>query len=269
MTRTIGTLTVKAILEHAATLENLRISGCAAFDSQAIQTLLCTAPRLKRFDTIATGVLSDVDSCVLLANDIIGVLPISSTSNLGWVCLELESFKCKIAGIPRPDIQAKKNGRPLTDSEYHDPSRYNQRQSRWIQQRVLGQLGRLTKLREITLGQDIMVSSCEVMMEDEIREDDYYDEENLEIGHQYQCLTMTLEDGLDQLSGLKNLRRLCIEKISHGQKEAEKQWMKEHWPVFGKPTKDMFWSSRGHDVNADWIGPDDRDRYGGNLWDWW
>jgi hypothetical protein len=47
---------------------------------------------------------------------------------------------------------------------------------------------------------------------------------------QYECLEMSLESGLDQLEGLRQLRVLNISLMATriGQKEA--QWMTEHWP---------------------------------------
>ncbi|KAG0048441.1 hypothetical protein BGZ83_006598 [Gryganskiella cystojenkinii] len=253
-----------AILEHAPTLENLEISGCEAFDSQAIQTLLCNAPRLKRFDTIATSPLTGADSCVLLTKDILSASS-SSSQGQGWVCLELESFKCIIAGVPRPEIQAKRNGRPLTDSEYHNHDYYSLQQSRSIQRRVLAQLGRLTNLRELTLGQDLLDSGFSFDL-DHHRDGEYhYKNKVLELGYQYECLNLTLQDGLNQLQGLKKLRRLFIEQMSHGQKESEKAWMQEHWPEFDKPTWDTFWTSRGHRVYSEHNGP----RSDQFLWDWW
>jgi len=142
-----GLLTVAAILENAATLESLRLCDCKAFSSRVIQNLLCSAPRLKRFDTICE-VHGELEPYSLMASDILD-------SSEDWVCLELESFKCCIGGIPRPDLRTKTNGRPLSGI-LNNPDRYTIQQSRDIQRRVLAKLGRLTKLREITLGQEMV-----------------------------------------------------------------------------------------------------------------
>ena len=76
-------------------------------------------------------------------------------SNKDWVCLGLETFKCYIVGVPGPDITSKKNGRSLTGI-YNSGTRYSMTESSTIQRRVLAQLGRLTRLREITLGKDVV-----------------------------------------------------------------------------------------------------------------
>lgn len=66
------------------------------------------------------------------------------------------------------------------------------------------------------------------------------------MGFQYQCLTMSLQDGLDELKVLKCLRRLTLEKMSLGMGQAEQTWMKENWPEYGRESRDNFWTSRGH-----------------------
>ncbi|KAG0057345.1 hypothetical protein BGZ83_011588 [Gryganskiella cystojenkinii] len=245
----IGPLTVAAILEHAAcTLENLRISDCKSFNSHAIQRLLCSAPKLKRLDTIAEYVHDELDPYSLMAKDIVH-------SSKPWVCLGLESFKCFIAGVPRPDIQEKSNGRPLSKHEFHDRERNTTRQSRIFQERVLAQLGKLTKLREITLGSDTInrenyETYCdETAMEGKYFDNsDYVENSDFQLGRQYECLSLTLEHGLDELRNLKSLRRLRVRRMEHRMGEVEKKWIKTHWPDYCKKSRDAFWTSRGHVV---------------------
>ncbi|KAG0053360.1 hypothetical protein BGZ83_001254 [Gryganskiella cystojenkinii] len=243
----------EAILEHAATLENIRIDG-PHFSSSFIQRLLCSAPRLKRFDVIPKE--HHHEPPTLLANDVI-------SSDFGaWVCLNLESFKCPIGGVPRPDLGTTTTGEHLTGD---GRDRYTMQRSRHIQYQVLSQLGKLTKLREITLGQD-NINPGEASEEDPEPSDDE------DMGRQYDCLMMTLEAGLGQLKDLKQLRRICLEKMSHCQGPQEEQWMKENWPDYGKESRDGFWSERGHGVME---GPRlDRSKvmvasHGPNRFDWW
>jgi len=168
-----------------------------------------------------------------------------------WVCLGLETFKCYIGGVPRPDITAKKNGRPLTGI-YNNGARYSMSESNTIQRRVLAQLGRLTKLREVTLGKDVVDyegGNHEAHWDEQGMEGEYYSFDRYELGSQYQCLTMSLQVGLGELMNLKCLRRLTLEKMSLGMGgEAEQSWMKENWPEYGKESRDTFWTSRGHSV---------------------
>lgn len=142
----IGPLTVATILKNSATLENLRLPNCGAFDSKSIQKLLCSAPNLKRLDLILSHNHFELGPYSLMASDIV-----ESTED--WVCLGLETFKCYIGGVPRPDITLRSNGSPLKGI-YNSGVQCSMAESSSIQRRVLAQLGRLTKLREVTLGKD-------------------------------------------------------------------------------------------------------------------
>lgn len=252
----IGPLTLRSILAHSATLENLRLSSCRQMDSAFIQRMLSSAPKLKRFDVISSQLHGRYGQATLLASNII---------QSEWVCLELETFKCRIGGIPRPELNRRKNGELLT-GEFHNPREHTAKQSRDLQIKVLAQLGRLTQLREITLGQ------C-------LTEDTYgNDRPNLsphwengvshhvgygprpadtplliveeDPGQQYQCLSMALDDGLYHLKDLKQLRRLWLEDMSLKLSKAEQTWMLEHWPDYGQESRDTFWTDRGHQVHS-------------------
>ena len=239
----VGPLTVAAILHHAATLENLRVCSCVAFTSPLIQKLLCSAPKLKRFDMFPSYIIGEVETFVLMANDII---------ELGqqWACVELEMFKCMIAGVPRPDLKEKSNGRPLKDHPLHNPEQDSLERSDFVQKRVLAQLGRLTKLRELTLGLNVLkedhIGDQELHRVERHLEGEYYDEYDVQLGKQYQCLTMALVDGLDLLKDLKCLQTLHLQKMSTRVDGEEENWMKENWPLYRKKYRDTFWASRGH-----------------------
>ncbi|GJJ68365.1 hypothetical protein EMPS_00711 [Entomortierella parvispora] len=242
---TVKSLRVAVILQDGATLVNVRITACRAFDSNSIQKLLCSAPNLKRFDCIIGHCIpGELEPYSLMAMDI-------AESKEEWVCLGLETFKCYIGGVPRPDITSMKNGRPL-NGIYNDGTRFSAFKSRKIQRVVLAQLGRLTRLREITLGKDVVdISGGRYRSIERNMEGIYYSEGSTyeyELGSQYQCLTMSLQDGLDELRNLKCLRRLTLEKMSISIGEAEQRWMKNNWPEFGKKSRDTFWTSRGFSV---------------------
>ncbi|GJJ72150.1 hypothetical protein EMPS_04507 [Entomortierella parvispora] len=239
----IGPLTVEAILPSSATLENLRLPNCDALNSRSIQKLLCSAPNLKRLDLISDYVHGELEPYSLMALDIV-------ESDEGWACLGLETFKCYIGGVPRPDVTCKKNGRPLTGI-YNNGSHYSLTESSRIQRQVLAQLGRLTKLREITLGKDVVDfegGNHVAHWDEQEMEGAYYSHSGYELGSQYQCLTMSLQDGLDELKDLKCLRRLTLEKMCLSTGPAEQTWMKENWPQYGVESRDTFWTSRGHSV---------------------
>ena len=251
---------MQAILDHANTLENVRISDCKAFDSLAIQTLLCSAPRLKRFD------VNPSDPWELMKYNRLRVADILE-SNRYWVCLELESFKCFIDEIPRSDIPTDNNAVPLNGG-LDNPTAFSRGKSQSIQRQIMDRIGRLTKLREISLGQDITGWPQDSEEEDEIFAD-YGDQED-QLRYQYQCLSMTLEDGLDLLKDLKCMRRLFLERMSHRQQSPEQDWMRENWPDFGKESRDSFWTERGHTCE---IGASFKERgistVGWEDFDWW
>jgi len=196
-----------------------------------------------------------------MASDIVG-------SSEDWACLQLESFKCRIGGIPRPDIRARTNGRPL-EGILNDPNRYTTQESRAIQRKVLPQFGRLTKLREITLGLPNLEGDTITWAEEEA-EGDYYQRNDFQRDRQYECLSLSLQDGLDLLKDLKQMRRLradrMIVRLSDTQ---EQEWIKEHWPDYRKEAKDKFWTSRGHDMPM--VESDEPEMFGEDwtTYDWW
>ncbi|KAF9120058.1 hypothetical protein BGW39_011700 [Mortierella sp. 14UC] len=134
-------LSIAALLRHAGTIENLRIDGCDCLTSATIQQILCSAPKLKRFDTLLMDRSRRAD-IELKAADIIAGKP--------WVCTELESLKIRIVGVSRPDLVKRSNGRPL-DGPLH---RGSMEESRRIQRVIYEQLGRLTSLKQLILGHD-------------------------------------------------------------------------------------------------------------------
>jgi hypothetical protein len=79
-----------------------------------------------------------------------------------------------------------------------------------LQRKVLAQLGRLTKLRVLSLGHSVEKPPRPFP----------------------KSLELTLKSGLDQLAGLKNLRVLGIQDIDHRMTSREIQWTTLHWPRF-------------------------------------
>ncbi|KAG0043484.1 hypothetical protein BGZ83_011348 [Gryganskiella cystojenkinii] len=260
----LGPLTASAILRQSTTLENLRIDigyqgNREGLSSESIQKLLCSAPRLKRFDTIPVGHQPGWHPNLLMAKDIL------QTGTEEWVCLNLESFKCMIGGVPRPDLKIMTNGRRLRD-EYHDPSRCSQEESRSIQRKILVKFSGMTKLRELSLGHDSIGledwDPDEMFIDDD---DDDVDDEALQFtcdhqtGYQYTCLSMRLEDGFDQLKNLKSMRRMHLWRMAQGQGAEEEAWIQDNWPDYGKECRDDFFTKRGLEVT---IGQEIRETHG-------
>lgn len=127
-----------------------------------------------------------------------------------WACTSLRILGCPIGGISRPDI----------DRELHDglASDYvlegSQQENMTLQKRVLCQLARLTRLRELRMG---IPSDCG--NRNYRRFDEKYN-------RQYDCLAMSLESGLDLLSGLRSLRMVALEDTEVNiDNENEKRWV--------------------------------------------
>ena len=248
---TLGPLTIASVLQHASTLENLRIVDCTAFSSPHIQTLLSTSPNLKRFDTIPTSHLF-VYRCqafCLMAQDIL---------KSSWVCSRLESFKCMISGIPKPDLKCwpsmptflgsslghvinyfpAKQVRPedltICDTipawEHLTVEERSQALQRFIlRERFAG----LRELREISFGLDHTQDCKHCFVVPEHRDSDFEDGRGFSESD-FEGLTMNLKNGLDLLEGLNKMQR--IRWTARGREiltERESNWIKEHWPNFG------------------------------------
>ncbi|KAK3805829.1 MAG: hypothetical protein J3Q66DRAFT_422530 [Benniella sp.] len=132
-----------------------------------------------------------------------------------WPCeYTLTDLRISICGIPRPDITHDRKGKkrhPVLEETYPGES--------WeIQHQVYERLARFVNLETLWLGSN----SC--------YDENPYTYSKKVMNHQYECLEMSLESGLDRLEGLKRLQVLNISLMATriGQKEA--QWMAEQWP---------------------------------------
>ncbi|KAF9215062.1 hypothetical protein BGZ59_002381 [Podila verticillata] len=145
-----------------------------------------------------------------------------------WACSDLEVFQGMIQ-VPRP-MHDDWNDDWDEDMDLFEES--------WALQRdVFHQLGRLTKLRELRLGQ-----RCEVWEDGECLYLDIF---------QLSCLDMTLENGLEELIGLKELRLLDVYNMDHGITETERDWMRTHWPKFEELREQGFYNDPPRDVDEE------------------
>ncbi|KAG0242931.1 hypothetical protein BGW41_003096 [Actinomortierella wolfii] len=118
-----------------------------------------------------------------------------------WATTSLEHLDLKIL-VPRP-----------TD-DFLDNTAV--RSSRDIQRQVLRRLGQQKRLRKLVLGGMVVSPSA------------------WSYHHQFSCLEMTLESGLDELVGLKDLEELYIHHMDHHVGVPELEWMAEHFPKLWK-----------------------------------
>ncbi|KAF9352863.1 hypothetical protein BGX26_009345 [Mortierella sp. AD094] len=211
-----GPLSAEALLKHAPSLEVLRAYGCPGLSSPVIQKLLCTAQNLKRLEVLdkrASGRLSTE----LDAQDII---------QSRWICDDLEVLKIKIIGIPRPDLLIRTNKRPLS-GPLHKGGMEN---SHSLQRMVYCQLGEMIRLKELVLGSEDRGRNANHEEEEE-NEQEYFSPDHLQSWRQYECLSFTLESGLDHLRHLKSLKRLHLQGMAVGfGNAAEQLWAKDNLP---------------------------------------
>ncbi|KAF9098526.1 hypothetical protein BGX29_007586 [Mortierella sp. GBA35] len=207
-----GPSATKILLKHAATLEIVRLESAFLFPSESIHQLLCSAPNLKEFHILGTR-KDDNDEPVaeLDANDVI---------KSDWVCTELEVFGCEIRNIPRPDIARHTEDDDLVeesdfieDDNLIEDDEYviegTDEESITLQRGVYAQLGRLKRLRELTLGVGCLYNG-------------YW---------RFDCLAMTLESGLDLLKDLKELQIVRLNDMEvYIDCDKEQEWVKENWP---------------------------------------
>ncbi|KAF9139518.1 hypothetical protein BGX30_007867 [Mortierella sp. GBA39] len=239
----------RALLKHSGTLENVRLDGCTSFSSELVQELLCSAPRLRRFDAMSRFRFSQID-VVLDAKDVARSMSGEGVEGeeKGWVCLGLESFKCRIGGVPRPDVLTRTNGRPFT-GPLHTTS--TSAESLQIQQQIYTQLSRLTDLRELVLGHHEVNLNYVMFLDEMDTEGEYYDFDNpsqdIQGGYQYECLDMRLQSGMERLNALKALRRVEVEAMAVGFfEEPEQKWVEENWKKLDWNWRDGFWSDLGY-----------------------
>ncbi|KAG0308563.1 hypothetical protein BGZ97_013328, partial [Linnemannia gamsii] len=169
-------------------LTELTVVGCEAMVSQDLQAILRSAVHLRSLDASRTEEYTD--SCPrLLAQDML----IST-----WACRWLRTLSIEVGGIPRPDIKENQHGDPIPEG--HPMYSGTDEESYVIQRRIYRQLGSLVYLEELYLGS----SQGDI---------------------QLNCLSMTLESGLDFLDGLQALRVLGVGRMHHRIDTADHDWM--------------------------------------------
>ncbi|GJJ69782.1 hypothetical protein EMPS_02130 [Entomortierella parvispora] len=195
-----GPESARALKDHFPTLEVLRAEG-AVFSSKEIKKLLCSTPKLREFNILP----KDPEQAPWLGFP--SSLRASDTAHPNWACTSLVVFGCPVTGIPY--------------GEYGKLMDCVQQKRIELHKSVYSQLARLTHLEELRLGTHYDPDNMDSFSDD-------YDEWN---DRQYDCLSMTLESGLDMLKRLKNLRVVDLEGMDVGiDGEGEQKWVAEHWP---------------------------------------
>ncbi|KAF9366289.1 hypothetical protein BGX34_004475 [Mortierella sp. NVP85] len=183
------------------TLESLNIYNADLISSSDIQLVLTTCPRLKSINCFCYWLLWMPN--MLQDGSLPGLNVITSTESdtnndrmVDWVCLELEELKLTFA-----DGRSASAEEPLL-------SQQEQQVTQGIR-RIYEQIGRLEKLKKLTIGW------CST--------DRFAESANL---------NMSLQSGMGHMEKLKMLSMLDINyipKVNIGMEET--QWMLDHWPM--------------------------------------
>ncbi|KAK3810946.1 MAG: hypothetical protein J3Q66DRAFT_443227 [Benniella sp.] len=203
------------LMKHKFTLQRLVLDGyCGVTDSEKVQLLAC-CPHLYDFTNVHTWEHNSSMPFGFNAHSFIDLDP-DTGSLKHWECeTSLKVLKVIIKDIPRPDLI-------MNDIDEAYPG-----QGRAIQNQVYDRLARFTNLEMLSLRVKFMNDAAP------------------------NCLEMSLESGLDKLSGLKKLKVLDVSGMETKIGEPEAQWMTEQWPklhtIHGSPRRD------GEKVAWDWL----------------
>ncbi|KAI8352244.1 hypothetical protein B0O80DRAFT_499549 [Mortierella sp. GBAus27b] len=190
----VSDASVRALVNHSATLEEFTLDGCFVRDTDLVQVFRhCN--RLQRMIIANTYHTGDDGTSRIGANAFVDQDP-DTGELITWACEgSLRSLEVTIVDIPRPDLRRNS----LFEETYPG-------QGRDIHNQVYSRLARLTNLETLRLG----------------------DQEDYET--QLDCLGMSLESGLHKLSGLKSLKELGIPGMRTRIGVGEVRWMVEQWP---------------------------------------
>ncbi|KAK3811086.1 MAG: hypothetical protein J3Q66DRAFT_404470 [Benniella sp.] len=205
-TARFGRESMNALARHYSTLEELNVDGDYDIPICDVIQVLRSCPHLH---TLCYTDWSN--GCSVVEGETFVDLDPDTGLLKPWSCEgSLKVLEVKIAGIPRPDLEGESS---LLEAY---PGR-----GRDIQRQVYERLGRLTNLEMLRLGGQTSVPL-------------------------YECLEMSLESGLDKLSGLKSLKILNVGKLATKISTKEVQWMAENWPklnvIYGVDGYGKNWS---------------------------
>ncbi|KAF9341449.1 hypothetical protein BGZ91_008061 [Linnemannia elongata] len=209
--------TFGAILESCQHgLQNLHIYLGERIANQDIQTILHTGTALRRLEFHHNWPL--LDHRVMLQST--------------WNCTLLTYLNIHITNIPRPDVMFDwKADRILPLSERAETttttSSMQMDESRRIQREVYTRLATLVNLEYLQLG-----AFCPPHLTVEITIPHNGKTGSFDRGQQLNCLEMSLDSGLDILSGMKSLKMLYVHSMEHRIGIREMKWFERELPNF-------------------------------------
>ncbi|KAK3811091.1 MAG: hypothetical protein J3Q66DRAFT_404481 [Benniella sp.] len=188
-----GQESMNTLAMHYSTLEEFYIDDHCDMPSSDLVQVLRSCPRLHTLSYADWP----IDCSTVNGSTFVDLDPDTGLLK-PWLCEgSLKSLAVKIYGIPRLDSEEESS---LNVEGYPG-------QGREVQSQVYDRLGRLTSLETLRLGDEYGI-------------------------FQSDCLEMSLESGLDKLSGLRSLKELNVGKMAIKIGTQEVQWMVENWPKF-------------------------------------
>ncbi|KAG0227847.1 hypothetical protein BGW41_003662 [Actinomortierella wolfii] len=219
----LGPETIDALANHADTLEYLDIDAADIRWNESLVDLLASFAQLQ----ILRLTSYDIDASIFIdyIDDATDEYEEEEEQQQWWQqCRQLRPWKCEntliefkahINGIPR-------NGIPLNHLNEEYPG-----ESHDLQEQVLARLGRFHNLQCLELGLETISKEHRRVVKEypEPQPLPYYDPD-----YQYECVDMTLENGLEMLHQLRQLRHLNVGHMATRIGPQEAEWMIEHWP---------------------------------------
>ncbi|KAF9921786.1 hypothetical protein FBU30_008143 [Linnemannia zychae] len=225
---------IPAFLRHVSTLEYIEFKHHSV-NGKILEALLCSCPHLNTLRALD----KEAEFHSIELN-----IDARSGFEKSWACENIEVLECRIVKVPRPDLiinsaydasilvflpplQTAAN-MPSVDA-LSDQIQTAQRQSHALQRKILQQLGRLTHLRSLVLGcresrygiRALQSGSITIIGANTIAMDRDY---------QRECLELSLESGLEELAGLRELEVLDVTDMIHRIGPAEQKWLFSNLP---------------------------------------
>ncbi|KAG0348140.1 hypothetical protein BG004_005966 [Podila humilis] len=194
-------LTYSAILDDCQSLRVLDLGGCGEITSQQLIAILGKASQLTKFSALTYHPeYPSAENPEIQASDLV---------DLKWASLRLLKFCCKIR-VPRHHRHVRLGREDPGEKEEEE-----EEESKELQRQVCRKLGEQKFLEELELGRCQEIISVE------------------DTTLQRECLELTLETGLGELSGLAQISLLGVSEMSHQIGVPELEWIERHWPKFG------------------------------------
>ncbi|KAF9901834.1 hypothetical protein EC991_005629 [Linnemannia zychae] len=188
-------------------LVTLHIKNMSTMESSDVQLILTQTSSLREFTSTHPPKLA--------ARDMVAK---------PWACQWLTTLCLQIGGIPRPDLEMNEHGQVLNAVERKVGQGYFLGHKA-IQRQVYQQLGALVNVEVLNLSrfyrEEILIFPID---------NNRHSDPLLNHGLQTDCLDWTLESGLGQLSGLKELREVDLRLTWHRIGVRELEWMARELP---------------------------------------